>query len=887
MATPVARGVLLELAAEGLVPVLGGCAGILAGGPEAGLAGVAVGQAVEKAINFFGGRIVERWCAWFRGQPAEARQVAVAELASMTSEEARKEARATLSRMAPEARPEDLNFALEYLSAIPRTMDRALLRDPATGACALPPTVTFDEPHLLLQMLPTDVPPYAVPTELPTTQYVLEQLLGSGGFGAVYRATTRSLQHLPLAIKFCLDPTLAAALHRERSNLERLMKVGGENWSPRIVRLYGYDLDHRTPYLVYEYVSGGDLTHHLAVLRQRKGRELNADEVLDLILQVTEGLAFAHRHGLVHRDLKPANVLVEGETLKLADFGLGGVSAVRAVQVSRIGATTLDFLTVAERASLFRGAGTPLYMSPEQRRGAPPDPRQDLYSLGVMWFQLLVGDVTRELHPGWAKELAIKHRVPANHLELIGRCVGWIEERPRDAAELLPLLRDLKNPDAPAAIPVAKVAPAPAPQAAPSGPVDLRQTLQVSLVKQLQEAQQQAARHEARWGIRLGVTAAAGIVLVIVCTAIGGAGDAAWGGMAIGILLAAGLVYLFLWVNSYLQQQARTRVETTLRTLAEEFPEPVRQWGGLTVLRTPSTVTEVLKRLPGSAPLPEPVVKPPTAAPLPQVQIDKRSALAEKLGELARAQDRAAWYGERKALPWWLALLCSALVLGVPGGVVTGMLFMTAFEPVSNSGYGRPIEYYDAHGSVISPMDYAVTNRHLGVLATLIGLGAGFVLIVLGTSLLAFFRWYRLALLLGVLVGAFVGWATGCGAGALFYYYFSPDSQYAPGLPGSQRYFNIRGEELTRVQYNLEQRQVVVQAAVIGVPTGYVLGLLVLPVVQWRWARRKARLRRDAADKAGELAAAFPDVVSSWGGVERLQDRQFVEEARSQAETAR
>src|SRR5262249_31274481 len=161
---------------------------------------------------------------------------------------------------------------------------------------------------------------------------------------------------------------------------------------------------------------GGDLTHHLDVLRQRKGRDLNADEVLDLMLQVVEGLAFAHRHGLVHRDLKPANVLVDGDKLKLADFGLGGVSAVRAAQVSRIGSTTLDFRTIAERASLFRGAGTPLYMSPEQRRGAPPDPRQDLYSLGVMWFQLLAGDVTRELHPGWAKELAVKHGVPQSHL---------------------------------------------------------------------------------------------------------------------------------------------------------------------------------------------------------------------------------------------------------------------------------------------------------------------------------------------------------------------------------------------------------------------------------------------------------------------------------------
>src|ERR687884_598078 len=104
---PKRRGLLLALAAEGVVPVVGGCAGALAGGPEAGLAGVAVGQAVEKVINVFGGRIVQRWCAWFRGQPPEVRQKALSELATLTPEEARREAGAALDRLAPDARPED------------------------------------------------------------------------------------------------------------------------------------------------------------------------------------------------------------------------------------------------------------------------------------------------------------------------------------------------------------------------------------------------------------------------------------------------------------------------------------------------------------------------------------------------------------------------------------------------------------------------------------------------------------------------------------------------------------------------------------------------------------------------------------------------------------
>src|SRR5262249_30252994 len=105
MAERVKRGVLLGLAAEGVVPVLGGCAGALAGGPEGGLVGVAVGQAVEKVINFFGARIVHVWGAWFRAQPPPVQEQALAELAAMSPEEARREATAAVERLAPDASP--------------------------------------------------------------------------------------------------------------------------------------------------------------------------------------------------------------------------------------------------------------------------------------------------------------------------------------------------------------------------------------------------------------------------------------------------------------------------------------------------------------------------------------------------------------------------------------------------------------------------------------------------------------------------------------------------------------------------------------------------------------------------------------------------------------
>ncbi len=446
------RGFLLTLAAEAVAPAVGGCAGALAGGPVGGVAGVLVGQVVERAINFFGQHIARRWSEWLHGQPKGVQLAAIAELADLPPDRARKEAAEAVGQFAPSASAEDRQVAVEYLTAIPRAVQRSLVLDQATGTMTLPHGQAADDPRALLRMLPTDVPPYPPGSEVPGTPYRLGELIGSGGFGAVYRATAPSLQHLTFALKFCLDRSLVTALRQERANLERLIAASQGKWTDRIVRLYGYDLDHATPFLVYEYVPGGDLTALLTNLEQQTGRGFAPDEVFALVRQIAEALAYAHERGLVHRDLKPANVLVSGEAVKLADFGIGSFAG-HAAQHSRIGSSVADQLSCDEQVSLFRGAGTPLYMSPEQRRGEAPDPRHDLYSLGVLWYQLLIGDVTRELHPGWAKELTVRSHVPAGQVALLEQCVGWFEDRPRDAAALLALMR------APAAAPAAPAAP--------------------------------------------------------------------------------------------------------------------------------------------------------------------------------------------------------------------------------------------------------------------------------------------------------------------------------------------------------------------------------------------------------------------------------------------
>lgn len=430
---------LVSLAAEGIATVIPGCVAAIVTAKESRNA--AFDATPPKAINHFGHHIVERWMAAMHDQPEIDQRDTLTQLANLTLSESRSEATTAVERFAGEASAEDKALAVEYLTAIPLMVRRSLVQDPETGRMTLPNAITTNGGQGFIHLLPPDVPPFTVGSSLPDTTYRLEELLGIGGFGAVYKAKNRCEQHQPpRAIKFCLDASMVATLHRERAILDRLMSVDGSKWSNRIVRLYGYDLDAKPPFLVYEYVSGGDLTSYLRATKQKTGRGCPPDVALDLVRQVTEALAFAHGQGLVHRDLKPANVLMSGTKIKLTDFGIGGVVATHAMRNTVLGGSMLSQASSADQTSLFRGSGTPLYMSPEQRRGDQPDPRHDLYSLGVMWYQLLVGDVSHELHPGWQEELIEEYQTPREHTEIIQRCVGYFKKRPANAMELLALL---------------------------------------------------------------------------------------------------------------------------------------------------------------------------------------------------------------------------------------------------------------------------------------------------------------------------------------------------------------------------------------------------------------------------------------------------------------
>jgi serine/threonine protein kinase len=201
------------------------------------------------------------------------------------------------------------------------------------------------------------------------------------------------------------------------------------------------------PCLRYEYVEGGDLGG-LILDWHRQDDKPNPEYVARTLLQIAEIVAFAHRlnPAIVHRDLKPANILVQwsgGKTaLRITDFGIGGIAASKTIQMTQQATSQSYFLATA-----IRGSGTLLYASPEQLRGNPPDPRDDVHALGVLWYQMLTGDLTkgRPGGSGWRRRFADRGMSDAM-LNLLESCFEDQEDRPADGSILAERLSRLLKP---------------------------------------------------------------------------------------------------------------------------------------------------------------------------------------------------------------------------------------------------------------------------------------------------------------------------------------------------------------------------------------------------------------------------------------------------------
>ena len=213
----------------------------------------------------------------------------------------------------------------------------------------------------------------------------IESLLARGGMAEVYLGTHTTLQR-EVAVKILRNPLGDDPRPRERFELEA--RAVAKLRHPNIVQVFDFDTIDDQPYIVMEYISGPSLSKYLAALHTKNIR-LELSQISRLLTGVASALQYAHESGVIHRDVKPGNILLSsrstqifpGETLPadfetfLTDFGL--VRVLNSSRQTTIGAT----------------AGTPAYMSPEQALGKTTDGRTDIYSLGVVLYELLSGTV--------------------------------------------------------------------------------------------------------------------------------------------------------------------------------------------------------------------------------------------------------------------------------------------------------------------------------------------------------------------------------------------------------------------------------------------------------------------------------------------------------------
>jgi serine/threonine protein kinase/Tol biopolymer transport system component len=202
--------------------------------------------------------------------------------------------------------------------------------------------------------------------------YTIVRQLGFGGAGEVWRAKDERLDR-NVAIKVLL-PHLSTDTEKLRRFAEEARAAGTLN-HPNILTVHDVGEQDGMPYLVSECLEGRNLRERL------KAGPMPAAEAIAVALGIAQGLAAAHERGIVHRDLKPENTFLKSDGgVKLLDFGLAKLKLPTALSPANADDTALSLV-----------AGTAAYMAPEQARGEAPDPRSDLFALGVMMYEMLAG----------------------------------------------------------------------------------------------------------------------------------------------------------------------------------------------------------------------------------------------------------------------------------------------------------------------------------------------------------------------------------------------------------------------------------------------------------------------------------------------------------------
>jgi hypothetical protein len=359
--------------------------------------------------------------------------------ASAPTDEIRQEVHAVVTDVGKSYPPRLCKAMTSYLLHFPPLLRQALRRPADPTGRTVPRSVALELPEDLLPFLPPRVPRFRAgerPPE-PLSSWQLVELLGISNFGETWLArNTDDKTKPPAVLKLCTDIEAEGVLTRHAIEMQVAQERGSLSG---VVPLTGCFRDADPPVCRYDYFDGGDLS---GLIRdgQTAPSAKRTDQVTRLMFRAATIVGALHRldQPIIHHGLKPRNLLLQqlapGKfAVRVLDLGVAALSAARLNTADKLGQVPQPEVLAAS----LRGSFMPQYASPQQMRGEPPDTRDDVHALGVVWYQLIVGD-TAATPTGrdWIANLK-KGGVPDPHIRLIGACVNpRVERRPADAKVL-------------------------------------------------------------------------------------------------------------------------------------------------------------------------------------------------------------------------------------------------------------------------------------------------------------------------------------------------------------------------------------------------------------------------------------------------------------------